>query len=333
MENYDKTLRQIKEVGIFVRFPELRPFEGPNCDNDKNHSKLLLIGESNYFEDKWESTSDFKKPEKWYQDQEGEKSLLIPDEMKDKVNNGGKIEYLKGLSNIIKKLLNTDPYNEIAFYNYFLRPASDKITKGGKHDWGFNDDYTDLDGEVAYEAFCQVLEELHPDIVVFASSLAYEKMVFFKKKYNKNFGKITIEKVSHPSSPWWNRSNGAYGRQLFENLLIKHWIKKFQKLQTIHSELRQKFLVEKDQECFFDENGNYLSCLNFKVEDYSFCCETGVRINGFDFWTCFYKTENSKEILALKGKGYDFKQDFNNDKIIEKIEKQIREIIEEVSEK
>jgi hypothetical protein len=210
----------MKEEGIFVRFQKLKPFEGPNWNIDKNHSKLLLIGESNYFEDDLESTSNFKVAKDWYT---GDKSRLIPKAKEADVNNGGKIEYLKGLKSTIQKLQNKDPYNEIAFYNYFLRPASVKI-KNGKRDLGFKKDYKDLDGEVAFVAFCEVLESLRPDIVIFASSLAWEKMEFFKNKYNKKFGKIAIEKVSHPSSPWWNRGNGDYGWRSFENLLWKYWI-------------------------------------------------------------------------------------------------------------
>jgi len=221
MEKYNEIINQIKEEGIFVRFQKLKPFEGTNWNIDKNHSKLLLIGESNYFEDELESTSNFKVAKDWYI---GDKSRLIPNEKEADVNNGGKIEHLKGLKLTILKLLNKNPYYEIAFYNYFLRPASIKIING-KRDLGFKKDYKDLDGEVAFVAFCEVLESLQPDIVIFASALAWEKMELFKKINNiKNFGDIVIEKVSHPSSPWWNNSNGAYGHQLFEDLLWKYWI-------------------------------------------------------------------------------------------------------------
>lgn len=221
MENYNGIGTDIIKEGVFERFSELKPFEGPNWDIDMNHSKLLLIGESNYFEDKFESISNFKSAEDWYS---GDKSRLIPKEKEADVNNGGKIEYLKGLKSIIQKLLDKDPYNEIAFYNYFLRPASVKIING-KRDLGFKKDYKELDGEVAFSAFCEVLESLQPDIVIFASSLAWEKLEFFKKKYNKKFGEIAIEKVSHPSSAWWNKNNGAQGRQIFEDLLWKYWIR------------------------------------------------------------------------------------------------------------
>ena len=225
MANYDWIGSELIEKGIietpiFERFPKLKPFEGPYWDKNKNHKKLLLIAESNYFPNELESESNFKDAEKWYK---GDKNRLIPEEMIAKVDNAGKIEHLSGLSLTIRKLLNTDPYYEIAFYNYFLRPASVKI-KNGKRDLGLKKDYKDLDGEVAFVAFCEVLESLQPDIVIFASSLAWEKMELFNNKHKIDFGEIQIKKVSHPSSPWWNKSNGAYGRQLFEDLLWEYWI-------------------------------------------------------------------------------------------------------------
>ena len=328
MADFNRIGRDLIKEGIFERFPELTPFVGENYSNT-NHSRLLLICESNYFTDELElkSKSVFKDAEKWYF---GKDCTLIPEEKRRDVNNDGKITYLKGLFRTIKKLLNTNEYDDAAFYNYFLRPASVKIING-KRNIGFKKDYKDLDGEVAFVAFCGIIESLKPDLVIFASALAWNKMEVFKNKQNKDFGKIEIKQVSHPSSPWWNKSNGAHGRKLFENLLIEHWIKKFQKLQTIHSELRQKFNVEKDYKCFSDEKGNYLSCLYFNINNSTFCCETGVKINDNNFWTCFYKTENSKEIPELDGKDIKVLPDVSNDKIVAVIEKQIREIIEEVS--
>jgi hypothetical protein len=239
MANYDwigseLVNKGVIETPIFKRFPELIPFEGEKCSN-KNHSRLLIICESNYFEDELESESNFKEVEKWYKDKD-EKSLLIPDKMKDKVNNGGKIEYLKGLKSTIQKLISDDPYYEIALYNYFLRPASVKI-KNGKRDIGFKKDYKDLDGEVAFVAFCGIIESLKPDLVIFASALAWNKMEVFKNKQNKDFGKIAIKQVSHPSSPWWNKNNGAQGRQLFEDLLWEYW---FEPINPIIKELTQQ---------------------------------------------------------------------------------------------
>jgi hypothetical protein len=221
MANYNGIGNQIIEDGIFERFPELIPFVGDNYWHDKQ-SKLLLICESNYFEDDLKSRI-FKDAKEWYHGANSHRDR-IPEGMIKNVNNAGKLFYLKGLLNSMQKQLNTAQYDDIAFHNYFLRPASVK-NKNGKKDIGFKKDYTDLDGEVAFAAFCGILESIQPDIVIFASALAWEKMEFFKNKHDKNFGKIAIEKVSHPSSAWWNKSNGVHGRQKFEDLLWVYWIR------------------------------------------------------------------------------------------------------------
>ena len=46
--------------GIFVRFPELVPASLDNYWNSKKHKKLLIVGESNYFDD--DVGSIFKDP-------------------------------------------------------------------------------------------------------------------------------------------------------------------------------------------------------------------------------------------------------------------------------
>ena len=51
----------IVKEGVFNRFPDLIP--AGNWDSDK-HKKLLVIGESNYFDDNVDSV--FKNPEAWY---------------------------------------------------------------------------------------------------------------------------------------------------------------------------------------------------------------------------------------------------------------------------
>ena len=50
-------------------------------------------------------------------------------------------------------------------------------------------------------------------------------LIYYFSKHNKSFNNVIIEKVSHPSSPWWTRDNGKHGRQKFENLLREYWVK------------------------------------------------------------------------------------------------------------
>jgi hypothetical protein len=329
MANYNWIGSEFIEGGIFERFPELTPYIDDNYYDNETHSQLLVIGESNYFNSKDAEISCFLNADDWYKN--APKELLIPNVLEKKVNNDGKITapQLKGLYHTLTKVLNrklkeNDRYSDVAFYNYFLRPAYDDGQNNGFGKKGY---YQDIDGEVAFSAFCGILKEIKPNLVIFATKIGFDKMEYFRKKTKIDFGNIVIKRVAHPSCNWWN----VYGKQDFENLLIKHWVKKFQKLKTINSELIKKFNVDENQECFFDGKGNYLSCLEFRVKDSTFCCETGVNINDNNFWTCFYKTENSKEIPALERKGYKFTPEFSNETIVAAIEKQIREIIVEIS--
>lgn len=70
------------------------------------------------------SITPFTDANAWYH--EGDKPTM-PQKL---VSNAGKVVYLKGLFNSIKKLLNTTDYEDVVFYNYFLRPASN--TADGK---------------------------------------------------------------------------------------------------------------------------------------------------------------------------------------------------------
>ncbi len=339
MANWNEIGKDLIKDGIFVRFPELIPAVGePNYWNGE-HSKLLLVGESNYFKDELESKSVFKDAEKWYH---GKNCPLIPEEKKKDVSNwvgnSRHNKIFKSMKMVLDEVgiknYKSDLLQEAAYYNYFLRPAS--VTKGN---YGFEKNCEPIDCEVSYLALRGIIEEIKPNIVIFVSKYSYGKFMEFYEKEETHFENVVIDYVNHFSSPrTWEHENGN-GRQKFEKLLREHWVKKnpvneivFQKLQTIHNLLLSKFQKEIYKPSNFGIwDGNYLSCLYLQVKDKTFCCETGVKINDVVFWTCFYKTENSKEIPALEGKGYKFTPDFSNDTIIAEIEKQIREIIVEIS--
>lgn len=324
MANYNGIGKDLIEEGIFERFPKLIPKGGENYWQGK-HSKLLLIGESNYFKNDMESKSDFKIAEKWYN---GKNSLLIPKEMEKNVDNWKSGRGFNNLFKSMKKVLNEqgitaykkDLLHEILYYNYFLRPASVK-----NKNCGFEKDCEPIDCEISYSALCGIIKEKDPNIVIFVSKLAYRKFIEFHKKEEKHF-----HFVNHFSRACWSEPDG---QQKFENILREHWVEKnpnYLKLQIIHNLLLDKFQyrIYKLSNCSVYD-GNYLSCLYLQINDKTFCCETGVKINENNFWTCFYITENSKEIPALEGKGYKFTPDFSNDIVVESIEKLINQIIEE----
>lgn len=227
MENYNGIGKDLIEEGIFERFPQLTPKGGDNYWSN-NHYRLLLVGESNYFQDELESISNFKVAEKWYY---GDKNRLIPESKEKDVNNwigGGKF---KRIFDSMKKVLEEkgveyfkdDLLMESRYYNYFLRPARE-YNKKGERDLGFKKDCEPLDCEVSYSALCGIIEKLEPKILIFVSKFSHDKFVEYCGKKKKTFKNIKIDFVYHFSSPrTWKHRNGQ-GQQKFENLLWEHWI-------------------------------------------------------------------------------------------------------------
>jgi|BioPla2DNA2_1021312.scaffolds.fasta_scaffold30403_1 hypothetical protein len=337
----------IKE-GIFERFPELTPAVGEPNYYKGEHSKLLLIGESNYFTDDFESKCAFKNAEKWYH---GEGCNLIPEdeEIKHKVSNwvgGGRFNNIfNSMKGVLEEAGVTDynkenPLCEAAYYNYFLRPASVKILPNGKKDLGFKKDLQNLDCKVAYLALRGIIEKIKPNIVIFLSSLAWK---WFTKYYDVDNDKsftddIVLDFVYHFSNPrTWNHKNGN-GRQKFENLLIEHWIKdkpayyyNFKKLRHIHLQLKQEFNVEKEVECFF-ENNILISKLDFKVNNCHFSCQTEIEKNSSTFFTYFYSHENCGTYqFILEANHNDFSDDTKSEIIIAEIRHMILKVINGLS--
>lgn len=332
MANFNEIGTEIVKEGIFERFPNLKPYVGEDYWSNESHSQLLVIGESNYFDLEDAKISCFQDADEWYVNAP-EGSLIPTEELKKKVGNDGKItaKQLSGLYHTLTKVLNRKRYSDVAYYNFFLRPA---FSDGQSNGFGKKGYYQEKDGKVAFSAFCGILDEIKPNIVIFATKLGYDKMEEFKKKTGTDFGKIVIKRVAHPSSKWWN----VYGKHDFENLLIEHWLEEkpayylnFEKLQNIHAILKQKFNVEKEPECF-TMSDKYLSCLYFQINNYSFCCETNIAINGKSFWSGFYPTNNCQiPALVFENTVYEFLPTDKDEVIVAEIEKRIQQVINELS--
>lgn len=223
-EFYHGIGKDIVTEGIFERFPELIPYVGENYYSG-NHKQLIFIGGSNYFEKELEAVSVFQDAKEWYTGNAIDK--LIPENKKGSVKcaKGYWIldEAFKGAHDVLKnrgiKLDNDWLLNEAAFYNYFLRPALDP----GK---GMTKTFIPepLDREVAGAALHGIIERLQPQIIVFLSKLAYNEFERYRRDKNLNYTNLLIDRVSYPSSPWWNRNGGAYGKGKLEGILETHWV-------------------------------------------------------------------------------------------------------------
>jgi len=212
----------IVKEGIFVRFPELIPACPENWGNSNLHRKLMIVGESNYFDDNADSV--FKDPEAWYT---GEDILhLIPDDYKVRVSNW-KAEYppfnnlCKSMNQVSEGFHYDTVYDGAMFYNYFLRPAT--VRNGNK---SFKKDCTQMDREIAGIALCGIIEIDKPEIVVFVSKYAYSEFQKYIDSKMYPIGEIKIDFVYHPSRHFsWHHCNGN-GKQKFERLLRDYWIVK-----------------------------------------------------------------------------------------------------------
>ncbi|MBR5957992.1 MAG: hypothetical protein IKZ99_06485 [Salinivirgaceae bacterium] len=207
----------IVKEGIFNRFPDLIPAFSDNYWSNARHKKLIIVGESNYFDDNADSV--FKNPEKWYKGDDLQH--LIPETKKTDVNNWKAYRSFDRLCKTINNVLDSNcehVYDEAAFYNYFLRPA----TVRGKNR-SFKKDCTQMDREVAEIALCGIIDIDKPDIVIFVSKYAYMEFMKYSSAngYNSN---TLIDYVNHPAHPAsWHHKNGN-GIHKFEKLLKEHWI-------------------------------------------------------------------------------------------------------------
>ena len=184
---------------------------------------MLLVGESNYFDDSDIPNSDFLDSIKWYK---AEDAKLIPDYAQTKVSNYiGNYRTFDKFFSIMGKVLEEagieylTGLEESAFYNYFLRPAYND----GKHK-GFIPQ--NIDRKVSGISLSGILDKLNPDLVIFLSKKAYSEFGKFCSQNNVIHENIVIEHVSHPASIWWNRDGGIRGKAKFKQLLKEFWIKK-----------------------------------------------------------------------------------------------------------
>lgn len=217
--------KNIVEEGIFERFPELIPAVGyPHYwREDGLHKKMLLVGESNYFDDNDIPHSDFLNAEKWYKLKD---ARLIPVSAKKKVSNWkGGMPFEKAfriMDDVLTEAgIEHEKYllNEAAFYNYFLRPAYND----GKHR-GFVPQ--EIDNDVSGVALSCIIDKLNPDLVVFLSKKAFTEFMRFLSRSSISYKEIVLEYVAHPASIWWHRNGGCIGKVKFEDLLKKFWINK-----------------------------------------------------------------------------------------------------------
>ena len=226
----NNTIQELKKIDFYQRFPMMIPFIGDYYISDK-HKKLLLVGESFYFPDKSTIHLD---AEKWYQASEKDLSVVEgengkKEEEKEWINCKDLLEnnkWKKGhkmyieLNNTIGKMkltFDARPIDEIAFTNFFVRPAiKGKSIKNYK-----NKSDVEIDKQKANKVLESVLQILNPDVLIFVSKYAFECVD--KNIWNK-FANMKVNYFKHPCSPCWNCNDSSRGKNAFLKMLKENFV-------------------------------------------------------------------------------------------------------------
>lgn len=198
---------------FYEQYPELKPYVGSNY-LERSKPLLLLIGESHYIPD--DSKLD-RNPASWYL---GTSDRLSEDELYY-INTAQIIRNSKaeGFSNKAHSIWRnsfseinefgptysdfTRVADDIAFYNFFLRPAFT----------GDSLDITAQDVKIAGEAFSAHYKALKPTAIIFLSRLAYNHFCPTEPI------SVPIIATPHPGCKWWNKEARKYGNKKGRNIL------------------------------------------------------------------------------------------------------------------
>ena len=227
--HYDSALLALP---FYRSHPYMLPFVGDDYDSS-NHKKLLLIGESHYVP---EGSTVHHNANAWYN---GAPVLNQEEQMWCNTRGTrGSGHFGPEINRCLNLVLPSgNGWDQVAFLNYFLRPAD--CTMGIADLW---DSYggKNEDCEQAIRNFVNVLEILKPDLFVFLSATACRQAEDedYPRVFGDNLWDFTeargIEYIytNHPSSPHWNqpmprykKSQGLTSRDFFCKWLKENWIR------------------------------------------------------------------------------------------------------------
>jgi hypothetical protein len=202
---------------FYEQYPMMRPYIGKHY-YDKDTPSLLLIGESHYIP---EGSKHDTTAEAWYAGDSVtihdddllyyiSTSKLIEDSRSAGFSNKAHSIWRNSLSEINQFGPNYSDYtcvaDDVAFYNFFLRPA-------------FTGDSLEVkppDVEFANEAFVVHCEKLKPTAVIFLSILARNHLRPLPSM------SIPIIATPHPGCKWWNTKTSKYGNRRGRDILADY---------------------------------------------------------------------------------------------------------------
>jgi hypothetical protein len=225
------TIKQLKnelsEIEFYTRFPTMIPFVGDYYISAQ-HKKMLLVGESFYFPEKSEI---HKNAEIWYHSYQSDLTIIDGEKESEYVNCEGLLngewkspghKIYRNLNAAIGKVVpccKQRPINEIAFTNFFLRPA---IENGKSFQLDEREGGIDLDLIYSKNVLKDVIDILTPDLIVFVSIYAFK---VGSNKLQKLFPDLDIEFVCHPADPFhWQNKNYEHNEDKFLRILKEKFV-------------------------------------------------------------------------------------------------------------
>ena len=208
---------QLKEIPHYRNFPVMQPYVGKNYKI--NSLKILLIGESHYLPP---GATISQNPEKWYQ-------LTQRDLTKDEIAYINTRNILSGnwkpaghmlfreLENRMAKFYDISKsraMTNVAFMNGFQRPAP---IKGGS----LRKSCKPIDCKIGDETIKKVIEFLKPNLVIFVSKFAWDKL---RSDLPKQRSTLKYEFVCHPGTGgrYWHNKNYKHGAKKFDSVLARN---------------------------------------------------------------------------------------------------------------
>ncbi len=200
-------------MDFYKHYPMMRPYVGKSF-YARSTPSLLLIGESHYL---LPDSTQHLSNEKWYK---GSSDALSAVE-RDYINIAALIANSRAESfsnkahsiwrNSLREINEYGPQyadytgvaEDIAFYNFFLRPAPE----------GKSLAVSARDVDYANEAFCAHQNALQPTAVVFLSRLAY------KHFHPPAQCSVPVISTPHPGCAWWHRSAQNRGNKSGREIL------------------------------------------------------------------------------------------------------------------
>jgi len=219
---FDQKIKEL--IPHYTKYPEMLPFIGKSFE--KMETKVILIGESHYFDDDAYEVHEWEDAKKnWYHNSssalEKWKTNYINTRLNFHIIEVEK-EFKKPHTNYwnmrsaikdskLALIDNEQIFQNIAYFNYFQRPS-------------FNSGESILnsqeDNEVAFDTFSKLINFLKPKKIIFNSAKAMDTFNWSNKGNELN---SKIYRTPHAASSWWNResskTNWKTGREYFIQIL------------------------------------------------------------------------------------------------------------------